>query len=87
VEEILAAEGLAVYPNPAQARVHVRINTAQFHFLNYQLLDINARIVQSGSVEQSEFIIDLLPAIESGTYLLRFNSDSNFKDVPLLISR
>lgn len=64
---------IKIFPNPAQTKVKVEVNTPQSQSLIWELVNVDGRMVKEGSVRKSQrssFEIDVVE-LPSGTYVLR----------------
>lgn len=68
-----------VYPNPATNKVSI---IGPFLFVNYTLIDVNGKLVKSGSVASNEDIF--INELASGVYFLHLQSESDRKIIKML---
>ncbi len=74
--EVAAAMGLTVYPNPTSSAITLSIKNVLSENYAYQIIDILGRVQQSGiwSSQNTLISVDALP---SGTYLLTLKSEKS----------
>ena len=74
VEEELA-EGITLYPNPAQSAVHIQTSVTRTQFVSWQLLDLSGKELASGIPGQSgqEFSVNTA-GLESGIYFVKLTT-------------
>lgn len=66
---------IKIFPNPAQTKVKVEVNTPQSQSLMWELVNVDGRMVKEGSIRKSQrssFDIDVVE-LPSGTYVLRIS--------------
>ncbi|OFX26724.1 MAG: hypothetical protein A2033_08935 [Bacteroidetes bacterium GWA2_31_9] len=65
-----------VYPNPTNEFVFVKINNKKSEQLNYQLFDINNKLIESNNVSDIETKISLIER-KASTYFLKISNQAN----------
>jgi hypothetical protein len=68
-EEKSAFEATTIYPNPTQSELQVRIDISLNHKVDYQILTLNGKEVNTGSLENDRSID--VNALSEGIYFLR----------------
>ena len=78
IEEILSKNSLNVYPNPANARIHLDLNKANIQFpIVWQAIDIYGRTVEEKTISNSEMLLDE-NIYSQGMYIFKLSKNSNF---------
>lgn len=72
--QLVKANLMEVYPNPANDEVHLVLPIELSPKANFSLNDINGKVVRSGSLNKTHNIIDLND-LNSGVYLIIVNSE------------
>lgn len=88
VEEIVAEDGLAVYPNPASESIFLQLDKSKETPLKINMMDMNGKRVMTltpnGSHIQELSIPDNL---SNGQYIIRVGLRNEWLDVPVTIQR
>lgn len=66
---------LIVYPNPTVANVNLSIKNYPIENLNYQLFDINGRLLSNNKILTEETVVDM-ERYPTATYLLKVTSNN-----------
>lgn len=64
-----------VFPNPTVSNVTLKISEFNIENLNYQLFDIQGRLVNEAKISNNETVIDM-ERYTTSTYILKINSNS-----------
>lgn len=64
-----------IYPNPTQNNINIKFNSAVQNNLNYELFDIQGRIIRSQRVEFNNTTISL-STLPASIYMLQIKSDN-----------
>jgi hypothetical protein len=64
-----------IYPNPTITNVTLKISESNLENLNYQLFDIQSRLITEGKISNQETIFDM-QRYSASTYILKVNSNS-----------
>lgn len=64
-----------VFPNPTTSNITLKISDFNLENLNYQLLDIQGRLINEGKISNNETVINM-ERYTTSTYILRINSKS-----------
>ncbi|MGC4040559.1 MAG: T9SS type A sorting domain-containing protein [Flavobacterium sp.] len=64
-----------VFPNPTVLNVTLKITNSDLGKFNYQLFDLQGRLLNEGKISNQETTIEM-DSYPSATYLLKVNSDS-----------
>lgn len=68
------SDNISIYPNPAKDEIFIKCNQSHKDYIQYEVLDLNAKEVCSGISYESNFIINT-KSIDNGLYLIRlFNN-------------
>ena len=87
VEEVVAQEEVAVWPNPVESSCHIRIPSLNGNgTVALQLFDIQGRLILCKQIETEETEIDFFDR-PSGMYLLRVVSDGKLVDTKKVIRK
>ena len=66
--------GLHLYPNPAQDQVHIRLAKSSLESSEFQLLDLQGRVLRTEQFTGNEVLV-ALHHLASGVYLIRVQTD------------
>lgn len=88
--EILGNHSMKVYPNPAKDHFKLIVKSNESVFANLQLADASGKICFQKSIlllkdEVQTFLIDKLPPLAKGMYLLTLKTNQSSESVKLLI--
>jgi alpha-amylase len=72
--EELPINQLAIYPNPTHSTLYVELNTATQLNGNWQISDLNGRIVLENKTSTGQFSIDV-SLLNAGIYLLKLEEN------------
>lgn len=72
IHEIMGNKGFAVYPNPADDKLYI-MHQYNSGSLQYQIIDINGRIVESGTIREKITILNI-SQLPSGLYNLHLRN-------------
>ncbi len=64
-----------VYPNPTTAKITLKISDLAAENLNYQMYDIQGRMMSDGKISSPETVFDV-ENYPTATYLLKINSNT-----------
>ena len=64
-----------VYPNPATTNVTLKISNSDWNNVNYQLFDIQGKLINDGKVLNEETVFDM-KTYTSAIYILKINSNT-----------
>ena len=64
-----------VYPNPTVSNVTLKISDFNLENLNYQLFDIQGRLINQGKISNAETVLDM-ERYTTSTYILKINSNT-----------
>lgn len=64
-----------VYPNPAITNVTLKISNSDWNNVNYQLFDIQGKLINDGKVLNEETVFDM-KTYTSAIYILKINSNT-----------
>lgn len=64
-----------VYPNPTVSNVTLKISNFSLENMDYQLFDIQGRLVQKGKISNEETVLEM-ERYAASTYILKVNSHS-----------
>jgi len=81
VTETVKPGGFTLYPNPAGTVLFVR-NISNLHTdLNYQIMDMNGRVVQKGVLQDGKITSSIdIRSIPSSVYLLQISNSLEVKE-------
>jgi len=66
--------GYSVFPNPSSDYVQLKIENYAFEKLNYQLIDLSGKLLETGAVKESETRISMKTFAHS-TYFLKISDN------------
>ena len=71
--QVIPRDNILLFPNPAQKRIYISINTMDIKISNYRIIDMNGRIVK-----HEEFVINSIDIndLKNGIYQLQLLSSS-----------
>jgi len=70
---------ISIYPNPSSNWLYISFDNLHHDLFQYQLMDINGRVVSSSTIQSTPFSISLseIDEIKNGIYFIRVFSESN----------
>jgi hypothetical protein len=87
VEDIVAQEGFAVYPNPASSQITVMSSTDVGPITRIEMVDINGILVMSYVPVDTKLnqVLSLPDHIPSGNYIIKGITDSDILEAVLTV--
>lgn len=82
ISEILTDNGFALYPNPAENKLYL---THQYKsgMLQYQIIDVNGRTVNSGIINEKSVTIDI-STLPAGFYTMQVNASDQIRQTKFI---
>lgn len=87
IKDLLKESNIVVYPNPAQDRLHVKLDSSLLGKAKWNIMDVTGKIVYSSEFElnanNQEASFDI-SKLNSGMYVLQLQTDEGSKDVKFI---
>jgi hypothetical protein len=69
-----------IYPNPVSTKLNLHFSNFPTENYNYEISDINGRIMIKGTIEQENTVIDL-ENLSKGIYIIKTSNNSTPKKI------
>jgi hypothetical protein len=69
-----------IYPNPVSTKLNLQLTRFSAENNNYEISDINGRIMIKGTIEQENTVIDL-ENLSKGIYIIKTSNNSTPKKI------
>jgi hypothetical protein len=69
-----------IYPNPVSTKLNLLVSSFSLDNSNYEILDINGRIMIKGAIEQDNTVINL-DNLSKGIYIIKTSNCSTPKKI------